>query len=73
MAVFTFWWMRCDTLMKTKMSVLIQRQLRTATINIELRAGQIVRIEYKGSSKVGGTNSTGTMLSWFTGHLLYAL
>ena len=45
----------------------------TATINIELMARQIVRIENRGSSKVGGTNSTGTMLSSFTGHLLYAL
>ena len=45
----------------------------TATINIELTAGQIVRVENRGSSKIGGTDSTGIMLSWFTGHLLYPL
>ena len=45
----------------------------TATINIELTAGQIVRIENAGSTAIYGTNSPGYMYSWFTGHLLYAL
>ena len=44
-----------------------------ATINIELTTGQIVRVENEGSSEIFGTNADGTMHSWFTGHLLYAL
>ena len=44
-----------------------------ATINLELTAGQIVRIENWGSSTIYGTNSNGLINSWFTGHLLYAL
>ena len=45
----------------------------SATINIELRAGQIVRIENYGSTLIYGTSEGGNMYSWFTGHLLYAL
>ena len=45
----------------------------SATINMELRAGQIVRIENYGSLLIYGTDPSGYMFSWFTGHLLYAL
>ena len=46
----------------------------SATINIELTAGQIVRIENYGSTVIFGTSDEqGEMYSWFTGHLLYAL
>lgn len=47
----------------------------SATINVELRAGQIVRIENYGSTVIFGTSDDeeGEMYSWFTGHLLYAL
>ena len=44
----------------------------SATINVELRAGQIVRIENYGSTVIFGSDD-GVMYSWFTGHLLYAL
>ena len=47
-------------------------QSGSATINIELTAGQVVRIENKSSTEIYGTDSTGVMWSWFTGHLLYA-
>ena len=47
--------------------------LGSATINIELTAGQVVHIENVGSTSVYGTNSAGFIYSWFTGHLLYAL
>ena len=43
-----------------------------ATINLELSAGQIVRIENGFSTTILGTFN-GIMRSWFTGHLLYAL
>ena len=45
----------------------------SATINIELTAGQVVRIENAGSTMIYGTHSTGYIYSWFTGHLLHAL
>ena len=45
----------------------------SATISLELTAGQIVRIENRGSSVLYGTDAEGFMNSWFTGHLLYAL
>ena len=45
----------------------------SATINVELTAGQIVRIENRGSSVIYGTDAEEFMNSWFTGHLLYAL
>ena len=45
----------------------------SSTINIQLTAGQIVRIENVGSLQIYGTNSAGYMHSWFTGHLLCAL
>ena len=45
----------------------------SATINIELTAGQVVRIENVSSTLIARTDSTGYIHSWFTGHLLYAL
>ena len=45
----------------------------SATINIELTAGQIVRVENIISTVVYGTDPSGYLYSWFTGHLLYAL
>ena len=45
----------------------------SATINIVLAAGQIVRIQNYGSTLIYGTSESGAMYSWFTGHLLYAL
>ena len=45
----------------------------TGSINIELTAGQTVRIENQGSFSVIGSDELGMMYSWFTGHLLYAL
>ena len=44
----------------------------TATINLELLAGDVVRIENIGSTLIYGVNGD-IMYSWFTGHLLYAL
>ena len=44
----------------------------SATINIELMSGQVVRIENVGSAWIYGTDSN-VISSWFTGHLLYAL
>ena len=44
-----------------------------ATINLELRAGQKVQIINLDSNKIHGTSPRGTLLSWFTGHLLYRL
>ena len=46
--------------------------LGTATIILELRAGQIVRVENQDSPYIVGTESDGAR-SWFTGFLLYAL
>ena len=43
-----------------------------ATINVELNAGEIVRIQNLGSTTIYGL-SDGIIRSWFTGHLLYAL
>ena len=45
----------------------------SATINLELTVGQIVRVENTGSSLLYGTQPGGFMKSWFTAHLLYAL
>ena len=45
----------------------------SATINVELTAGQIVRVENHGSTILYGTSDEGNMYSWFTGHLLYPL
>ena len=45
----------------------------SATINVQLNAGQLVRIENVGSTLVYGTFGEGYIQSWFTGHLLYAL
>ena len=45
----------------------------SSTINLELTAGQIVRVENIVSTEVAGTEFTGVIRSWFTGHLLYAL
>ena len=45
----------------------------SATINLQLSAGQLVRIENFGSTLVYGTFEEGFLQSWFTGHLLYAL
>ena len=42
------------------------------TINIQLTAGQVVKVENDNSASVTGTNS-GYINSWFTGHMLYAL
>ena len=45
----------------------------SATINLELLAGQTVRVENIGPSVVYGTSDTGFLYSWFTGHLLHAM
>ena len=45
----------------------------TATINIELTAGQIVRVENRESTSIFGTSSGGTIQSYFTGYMLYLL
>ena len=44
-----------------------------ATINIELTAGQLVRIQNLHSDTIWGTAVGDGYFSWFTGHLLYAL
>ena len=44
----------------------------SATINLQLNAGQLVRIENVGSTLLYGTHAEGFVQSWFTGHLLYA-
>ena len=46
----------------------------SATITIELLAGQVVQIENVISTLVYGTNTdAGFIHSWFTGYLLYAI
>ena len=45
----------------------------SCTINMQLTAGQIVRIENWQSTGIYGTESEGYIRSWFTGYLLYAL
>ena len=45
----------------------------SATIVLELTAGQIVRVENYISTIIYGTDSEGAIRSWFTGHMLYAL
>ena len=43
------------------------------TINLELEAGQIVRVENDYATVIFGTGNDGAIHSWFTGHLLYSL
>ena len=43
------------------------------TINMQLTAGQIVRVENDRSAYIYGTDSSGIMQSWFTGYMLYSL
>ncbi len=45
----------------------------SATISLELRAGQTVRVENIGSSGVYGSRDPGFLYSWFTGDLLYSV
>ena len=45
----------------------------TVTINLELTAGQIVRVENNDSTLIYGTDANGIIQSWFTGFLMYAL
>ena len=45
----------------------------SATIILELTAGQIVRVENDSSNIIYGTDSSGAIRSWFTGNMLYAL
>ncbi len=45
----------------------------SATINLELTAGERVRVQNVDSSVVYGTAQFGVIESWFTGHLLYVL
>ena len=43
------------------------------TINMQLTAGQIVRVENDQSPYIYGTDSSGVMMSWFTGYMLFSL
>ncbi len=45
----------------------------TMTINLELTAGQVVRVENDLSTLIYGTHSSGYLQSWFTGYMLFAL
>ena len=45
----------------------------SATVSLKVKAGQIVQIQNFGLEEIFGTGSIGSMDSWFTGHLLYAL
>ena len=45
----------------------------SATVNLQLNAGQLVRIENVGSTLIYSTHAEGFVQSRFTGHLLYAL
>ena len=45
----------------------------SATIVLELTAGQIVRVENSISTIIYGTDSEGAIRSWFTGHMLFGL
>ncbi len=45
----------------------------SATISLQLKAGQVIKVENVSSNSVWGTDSDGAMLSWFTGHLLFPL
>ena len=45
----------------------------TTAINIQLTAGQIVRVENNISTLIYGTDSAGTISSYFTGYMLYLL
>ena len=44
-----------------------------ATINLQLTAGQIITVENQHSTVLYGTDSSGIIHSYFTGHMLYAL
>ena len=45
----------------------------TATINVQLTAGQIVRVENDNSITINGTDASGVINTWFTSYMLYAL
>ena len=45
----------------------------SATITVQLSAGQLVSVQNVGSLLVYGTYARTYIQSWFTGHLLYAL
>ena len=45
----------------------------SATINLELNAGQTIMVENWGSGNVYAFDPYGGFYSWFTGHLLYAI
>ena len=45
----------------------------TATINIQLTNGQIVRVENNISTAIYGTNSEGSIESYFTAYMLYLI
>ena len=42
-------------------------------INIQLTAGQIVRVENRESTLIFGTSAGGDINSWFTGFMLYEI
>ena len=50
-----------------------QTPTSAVTMNVQLTAGQVVRVENYKSSNVYGTDSSGVMMSWFTGFLIFAL
>ena len=50
-----------------------QTPTSAATINLQLTAGQIVRVENDQSDVLYGTDSNGIMQTWFTGFMIYAL
>ena len=43
------------------------------TINLQLTAGQIVKVQNSISTRIYGTRSEGDIESWFSGYMLYAL
>ncbi len=45
----------------------------TMVVNLQLNAGQVIKVQNALSTRVFGTTSIGTMRSWFTGHMLYLL
>ena len=44
----------------------------SCTINVQLTAGQILRIENWQSTGIYGTDSDGYVKTWFTGYLIFA-
>ena len=44
-----------------------------ATINLQLTAGQIIRVDNEISTLLYGTDELGIIHSYFTGYMLYAL